>query len=74
MTNGQRVLITLPNEGVNYGHAVVMKSIVQQTITKYRGNVTTNTFYNVMNPANGGYIMRLTTDRINNASFLYYIF
>lgn len=71
MRNAGRVAVNL-NTG-DVGHSVIMKSIVQRTITKINGTVIQKYLYNVMNPAYGGSIMRVSGKDIINAYNIFYI-
>jgi hypothetical protein len=73
MKLGNRVSITLQTEG-DVAHSVVMKSIMEKTITKVNGSITTHTIYNVMNPANGGSYMNITSYDMSKALNIFYIY
>jgi RHS repeat-associated protein len=72
MQNGERVALNLNLR--SGGHGVVMQNVVQKTVTKVNGNVVQKLIYNVMNPAQGGYYMRISSESIINATNIFYIY
>lgn len=47
--------------------------LFKQTKTKINGAVTSKLLYYIMNPANGGYIQKLTQHQIINAYNIFFI-
>jgi hypothetical protein len=73
MQNGSRAVLNLNMENYEIGHTVVMSSIVQETITSIRGNVTQRLIYIVMDPSMGGNYLQISTEKIINAYKIFYI-
>jgi hypothetical protein len=55
LNEGGRAVMSIPSGTAGVGHMVSIQSVYLETVTSLKGNVTTNVFYRVMNPATGGF-------------------
>jgi hypothetical protein len=70
--NGDRVAISLTNQGTDVGHHVALSKVVQRTIINHSGTPRTTTTFWIMNPANGGYLVPVSQEQLLNSSRTFY--